>query len=378
MNTYKALVIGLGISGKSAVSFLESKGYQVVGFDDRIALVDIGEMRDFSLVILSPGIPQSHPLCQRATELGIPIKGEMQLALEHCKKRCIGITGSAGKTTTTLQIAHVLRSSGLDALAVGNVGLALTSAIDSADILIVELSSFQLETLSIPIFEMGLILNLFPNHLDRYQTMEEYGRAKARLENCLKEDAKLFVHPSMDSHFFKGPISQLEEGNATEVACAHFGLTKDQVTKGLQTFKKPAHRLEFVGEIEKVLYYNDSKATSIASVEYALDHLEQKPTILLMGGQDKGLDFAKLSSRSNQIKQVVAFGSAREKIANALQPILPVKKVETMDDAINFARQCAKPGDSILLSPGCSSYDAFRNFEERGEVFKHLVQGRKE
>lgn len=371
----KALVIGLGISGKSATLFLRKKGYEVVEFDDMLAPIPIRDIEEFAFVVLSPGVPPHHHLCLRAKMAGIPVKGEAQLALENTTQPCIGVTGTNGKTTVVKMIEHCLNRCGKKAKAVGNVGVALTSSIGGDEILVVELSSYQLETLTAQVFDAGVILNLAENHLDRYRTMDEYGKAKARLQFCMKPDGGLYVHPDFDPSLFSTPFQTYVGGNieVAQLICAHFGVGEKEFKEALLTFSKPAHRIEFVAEIREVKYYNDSKGTSLHAVFYALDHLKTK-VILLMGGQDKGITFEPLNAYRDQLTAVVVFGQAREKIANALQDCHAVWKVATMQEAVEKAKQLAKPGDTVLLSPGCASFDAFKNYEERGEEFKRLVR----
>lgn len=370
----KALVIGLGISGKSATTFLEKRGVKVVGYDDKLAPVEIEEIRDFSLVVLSPGVPLSHPLCLRAKAANVPIKGEAELALETISQRCIGVTGTNGKTTVVKMLEHCLQACGKKARAVGNVGVPLTSCVDEEGILVVELSSFQLETLTTKAFEVGVILNIAEDHLNRYHSMEEYAKAKVRLEGCIKEGGQLFVHQEVDSALFSLPYHRYGGGNleAVRLVCAHFGVGEREFLQAASSFSKPSHRLEFIAEVQEVKYYNDSKATNVAAVLYALETLQTK-VILLLGGQDKGLSFHPLRAYCDQLKCVIPFGQAREKIANALQNC---HIAVTMEEAVEMAFSFAKPGDTILFSPGCASLDAFKNYEERGEEFKRLVRRR--
>lgn len=373
----KALVIGLGISGESAARFLEKKGYQVVGFDDRKAMIPIHSIAEFSLVVVSPGVALNHPLCLAAKKERVPLIGEAQLALETTTQPCIGVTGSNGKTTVVKMIEHCLNASGKKARAVGNVGIPLTSCVGGDEILVVELSSFQLETITARVFDIGIILNLNENHLDRYPSMEEYGRAKARLENCIKEGGQLLVEKTIDPTLFSTSYQTYSGENhlAVEWACQFFGVEKDFALRAASTFKKPPHRLEFVQEKGGVKFYNDSKATNVEAVLYALKTLQAK-VILLLGGKDKGSTFTSLNSYRTWISAVIAFGQAREKIANALQDCHVVHEVQTMREAVDQSLTLAKAGDIILLSPGCASFDAFENYEERGEEFKRLVRRR--
>ena len=365
----KALVLGLGRSGKSAQSFLEKKGYVVVGVDDKSAPMQIDDLSGFDLFVPSPGIPRTHPLYRRAVETGIPIKGEVQLALEECKVPCIGVTGTNGKTTVVKMIEHCLQG----ARAVGNVGIPLTSC-EQKGIWVVELSSFQLETLDAKVFDVGIVLNIAEDHLDRYVSFREYALAKAHLENCIKETGDLFVHESVDEGLFSKPFQSFAGDNemAAQLACAHFGMANFDA---FASFEKPPHRLEFVAQIDDVAYYNDSKATNVAAVLNALEKIDSN-IVLIAGGLDKGLSFEPLCCAKNKLTHVIAFGQAREKIADALQSLCGVHKVETLQEAVEKAVLYAKKADVVLFSPGCASFDAFKNYEERGEVFKSLVRRR--
>ncbi|NGX37755.1 MAG: UDP-N-acetylmuramoylalanine--D-glutamate ligase [Chlamydiae bacterium] len=369
----KALVLGLGVSGKSAQNFLEKRGVSVVGVDDTLAPQKIDNLSGFDLFVPSPGIAKTHPLYQMAIEQKIPIKGEAELALEACTVPCIGVTGTNGKTTVVKMIEHCLNANGVEAKAVGNVGMPLTSC-EQKGIWIVELSSFQLETLHAIVFDVGLVLNIEEDHLDRYESFHDYAMAKAHLENCIKEKGDLFVHESVDEGLFSKPFQYFVGHNemAARLACAHFGIKNFDA---LLSFEKPPHRLEFVTQIDDVAYYNDSKATNVAAVLNALEEIDSD-VVLIIGGQDKDLSFEPLRQARKKLAHVIVFGQAREKIADALQGLSDVHKVETLHQAVEKAALCAKKADVVLFSPGCASFDAFKNYEERGEAFKRIVRRR--
>ena len=265
------LVIGYGVSGKSATAFLRSKGHVVVAVDKKIIEGVLLDSPDFSLdgfnqVILSPGVPQSHPLVQKALQLGIEVIGEIELGFRHLQNRCFGITGSNGKTTTVLLTTHILNESEKKARALGNVGDSLTGYLISADpteILVVELSSFQLETLKTSKLEASIVLNITPNHLDRYTSMQEYAEAKALIQNISGE---LYISKQVEAEFgalfksaqdFEKDIEVINELSYTkwEIAtkqsvqasyrlCKRCGVLEIEFLKGLQTYKKPPHRIE--------------------------------------------------------------------------------------------------------------------------------------
>jgi len=369
----KALVLGLGISGKAAKDFLEKRGWSVVGVDDKYAPQEIENIAEFDLFVPSPGISQKHPLYKKAIEAALPIKGEAQLALEEIKQLCIGVTGTNGKTTTVKLIEHCLNYAGKKAKALGNVGEPLT-AYSGDEILIVELSSFQLETIDAKVFDLGVILNITPDHLDRYESFEEYAKAKAHLQFCIKEGGDLLIHQSVDRSFFSEPL-EIFEGEAAWPICKRLGMDEKIFLEACRSFVKPLHRLEFVTQIEGINYFNDSKATNVAAVLHGLKTVGGK-VVLIAGGLDKGLSFETLETAKNQLSHVIVFGQAREKIANALQHLVEVHQAGTVEEAVEIARDLAKAGESVLFSPGCASFDAYKNYEKRGEEFKQLVRRR--
>lgn len=400
----KILVIGYGVSGRAAAALLKARGFEVVAVDrkageikaDIPVFLDTG---DFSLdgiaqVILSPGVLPSHPLVVKAREQGIEVIGEIELAFRSIQNRCIGVTGSNGKTTTTLLIAHVL-----GARAVGNVGAALTEAVLQAgpeEILVIELSSFQLETLQSRKLDAAVCLNVTPNHLDRHPTMRDYAKAKARIGDCLKEGGKLFISPQVWENFSdlfcqKGveilqenvaaisPVEYIQLGKqnveAAFAICTLMGASQEQFAEALKTFRKPPHRIEWVGEWGGVEYFNDSKATNIDAVMHAMS-LMQKPVLLLAGGVHKGASYRPwLESFRGKVRKIFAYGQAASKMKEELASSFPVEVVETLAQAVALARGEAKRNETVLLSPGCSSYDQFQSFEHRGDEFKRLVRG---
>ncbi len=375
----KILVLGLGISGQSAREFLEERGHTVVGIDDDLHREKIEDMSSFDLFVPSPGVAQTHPLYLKAKEYQIPIKGEMQLALEEVTQLCIGVTGTNGKSTVVKMIAHCLNQCGKKARAVGNIGEPLTRYVSHLDeILVVELSSYQLETVTAKSFDVGIILNIAEDHLDRYAFFEDYAKAKTHLQFCIKEKGKFFVHKSIPSTLFSTPCDLFSGQNeeAAFLVCARFGIDRPSFLHALSSFVKPEHRLEFVGKIDGVAYYNDSKATNVSAVIHALKTVDGS-VVLIAGGRDKGLNFEPLGKLKTQLASVVVFGEAREKIANALKHRVDVHVMETLHDAVAMAKQLAKGKSTVLFSPGCASFDGFKNYAERGEAFKRLVRGEK-
>jgi UDP-N-acetylmuramoylalanine--D-glutamate ligase len=378
------VVLGLGISGKAAASFLLAQGHSVIGVDrknDQMAPEKNLVLSDEDLVleevdqlILSPGIPQTHPIVLQAFKKGIEVVGEVEFAFRHIKNRCIGITGSNGKTTTTLQITHVFTHAGMKARAVGNVGVGLSTVLgklDPDEILVVELSSFQLETLKQRCLDIAVILNITENHLDRYPSMQEYAAAKMAIQHCLKENGKLFIGQQVANNYsFEINFSIFD----LFAICSQFGITKEVFDIAMQSFKKPPHRIEWVGEVGGVTFYNDSKSSNVESVIYAVRQFNQ-PLIMIVGGTDKGSNYTPwVDSFQKNVKHVIAYGLAKEKIEKQIAGFLPFTKVGPFAEAVVMACKLAQEQDIVLLSPGCSSYDQFANFEHRGETFKELVK----
>jgi UDP-N-acetylmuramoylalanine--D-glutamate ligase len=399
----KSMVLGLGISGRAAASFLLSRGFPVIGVDKKegalrlvpeiqelikrgLVLASEESSLDFiDQVILSPGIPLSHPLVVEAKKQNIEVVGEVEFAFRYIRNRCVGITGSNGKTTTTLLITHVLNSCGISARALGNVGVGLSTYLFNPnldEILVVELSSFQLETLKSRVLDYALILNITENHLDRYDSMKEYAEAKLSIQNCLKEKGNLFVSKQVEKNFScNGKIFDCEDSHqnlqAAFAICKEFGITEESFWEAEKTFRKPPHRIEWVAKVNGIDIYNDSKSTNVESVIYALKQFSG-PLILIVGGTDKGSSYLPwIEHFQGKVKHVVAYGSAKEKIENQIGAFIPFTKLGPFADAVDMAISLGQEKDTILLSPGCSSYDQFPNFERRGEAFKELILQRK-
>lgn len=400
----KTMVLGLGISGKAAASFLLSQGVAVVGVDKKAdslkyepeiqelmhrGLVLKGEessLDNIRQVILSPGIPLSHPLVMAAQKQNIEVIGEVEFAFRHIRNRCVGITGSNGKTTTTLLITHVLNMEGIAAYALGNVGVGLSTYLlhpNRDAVLVVELSSFQLETLKTRALDYALILNITENHLDRYHSLKEYAAAKLSIQHCLKESGKLFVSKKVAEDYFCHPIDLYDAGEneqnvqAAFAICKQFGITEEGFFRAVKKFRKPPHRIEWVASIDGVDFYNDSKSTNVGSVIYALRQFS-RPLILIVGGLDKGSSYLPwIQHFQGKVRHVVAYGSAKDKIEKEIGHLVAFTKVGPFAGAVDAAIEKAKENDTVLLSPGCSSYDQFPNFECRGDAFKELILQRK-
>ncbi|MCB1108715.1 MAG: hypothetical protein KDK44_03585 [Chlamydiia bacterium] len=341
----KALILGVGRSGNAAKLFLEHHGWDVHICEH------LPEQLDFDLAILSPGIPLFDDRCQRIIASNIELIGELELGLRFLDRPAVGVTGTNGKTTTTELIAYLTGG-----VACGNNGYALTKALLESEKnvpLVIEMSSFQLETVKTRCLDGAVILNVTPDHLDRYKNFDSYRAAKERIALCLKEGAPLYR--SIDTY------------EAAELLSGILGRVRSK-----EGFTPPAHRLEFVAKIGGVRFINDSKATNVESVLHALKK-ETHNVILLAGGLDKGGDFTKWVAFAPKVKKILVFGKAQELIAKALKSHFTIERVENLEVATKKAFKEARDGDTILLSPGCASYDQFRDFEERGEKYKTFV-----
>lgn len=406
----KTLIVGLGKSGKAVYQLLAQEGEDVVGFDDNPALLKAfckegkkgdshPHLQQFDRVVVSPGVAQNHPLVLEAHQKGLDIVSEVELAFQRVDLPCIGVTGTNGKTTVTLLIEHVLKIAGRSAVALGNVGIPLASYVKKAkpgDLLVVELSSYQLETLHSKKIDCGLILNITPDHLDRYPSMKEYAKAKCRLQELIKTSGSLWVHKSVEKEFGNlltpgfqtyekavDPIVPIgyplladhDRDNilAAWIACKTFGVDPSTFSKALPTFQKPAHRIEFVTAKGGIDYFDDSKGTNIDATIKAV-HAMPRQVVLIAGGVDKGASYVPWKTEfANKVKHIVALGQAAKQIACDLAPEFNVEVVADMKEAVEKASQKAQPGDAVLLSPGCSSFDMFRDYAERGEKFKQFV-----
>ncbi|NGX50906.1 MAG: UDP-N-acetylmuramoylalanine--D-glutamate ligase [Chlamydiae bacterium] len=394
----KTLVIGMGKSGRGAARFLLKQGHEVVAVDSNpfkmegVRPLSAGER--FDLVILSPGVPPSHIEAQRECE----VIGEAELAFRNMKNRCIGITGTNGKSTLTLLITHILNHAGVKARALGNVGESLSDYLldpDPEEVVVAELSSFQLETMRTRAIDHGVILNITPDHLDRYPSFEAYARTKCRLGELIKGELVITeeVEKEFGSFLPRGKVEVVNSDSYLQLTneerywriigydkvlsafaiCKKFGLSWEIFKRGCETFHKPRHRLEFIGEVAGVRYYDDSKGTNIEAVLYAVREVEG-PICLIAGGKSKGDSFEKWKEAfQGKVRAIFAIGETAAQIEEELKSVLPVRRLQNLQEAVQCAYKEAKRGEAILLSPGCASFDQFSSFEERGEKFKECV-----
>ena len=441
------LVVGLGRSGLASARFLKKHGAFVIGFDEKAEEQFKEEKNDaqklldeiyyceipdefidrVQLVIVSPGVPLSKRPLVLAHKKGIEVIGEIELAYRFCKsKNIVAITGTNGKTTTTTLVGEILKKQYEDVVVCGNIGLPFIDTIETSSedtIFVLEISSFQLETIKYFKPKIGCILNITPDHLNRHLTMENYTKAKMRIfenidemgytvlnyDNNITRDliglAKgnvivfsktktqfenvVFVENDVIYFTFEGKTQEvmkkdeifipgqhnLENALAAISCTLPFGIEKDTIEQVLKTFRGVEHRIEFVAEINGIKFYNDSKGTNTDAAEKALNAFEN-PIILIAGGHDKGESFEKFASLvAKKVKKVFLLGQTKQKIASELERIgyKNFEFVSTLKEAVRKSFECAQNGDIVLLSPACASWDMFENYEQRGRMFKEYV-----
>lgn len=439
----KILVVGLGKSGVAASRLLIREGTRVAATDSRPYdeltdearnLIHIGvdieagghRVENFlsaDLIILSPGVPANIAPLIKAKERGIKIIGEIELAFHFLNAPVIAVTGSNGKSTTTTLIGEIIRAEGKKVFVGGNIGIPLSEHVLSrrdTDCAALEISSFQLETIERFRPKIAVLLNISPDHLDRYESAKEYADIKFRIfENQESDDfavingdeswseailkdvkgrAILFsrkkrvkngvyaedgwIIAAIDNHAekicevsgigIKG-VHNLENAMAATAAAFLYGCSRKAIVDALKGFAGLEHRLEFVREIEGVRYINDSKGTNVGAVIKSLEGFDE-PILLIAGGRDKGSDFSPLRTLiKEKVKRLILIGEAREKIGSAVEDLTATIYSGSLEEAVNIASKEAAKGDVVLLSPACASFDMFKNFEERGKVFKEIV-----
>ena len=375
------------------------------------------------LIVVSPGVPANLPALAKARSAGIPVWSEIELAWRFLRGKLVAITGSNGKTTTTALVAHILKTAGIPTLVGGNIGTPLLALVESSTdstVTVAEVSSFQLETIEAFRPEIGVLLNLTPDHLDRHASFEEYAAAKMRLfANQLDRDCAVLnaddpeVTKRMPAKqqvfwfsrqkrvaagaflrdgqiFFRHDGEEVPLGRRDQIplrgehnvenvlaACAAAylaGAEPGAIASGVKTFRGVDHRLEFVAEIGGVEYFNDSKATNVDAALKAIEAFPG-PLIVILGGKDKGSPYTPLIEPLKQrARTAILIGAATDKIASDFGDAVPYVHAETLDRAVHLAASAAQPGDTVLLAPACSSFDQFENYEHRGRAFKHLVR----
>ncbi|HKW89638.1 MAG TPA: UDP-N-acetylmuramoyl-L-alanine--D-glutamate ligase [Candidatus Acidoferrales bacterium] len=438
----RVLVVGLARTGLVTSKFCAAYGARVTAVDEKpesqladtaaalraggVALqfgsFDQETFTNQDLIVVSPGVPANIPALQLARSHKIPVWSEIELAWRLLRGKLVAITGSNGKTTTTALVAHILQTAKIPTLVGGNIGTPLLARVEASNdstVTVAEVSSFQLETIEAFRPDVGVLLNLTPDHIDRHGSFEEYARAKQRLfENMLdrdfavlnaddpqvaqrgpahgqvcwfsrekrvaagtflRDDQILFRREGAEEVLMRRadlPLRgehNLENVLAAAAASILAGAPIGAIEAGVRTFPGVEHRLEFVSEIRGVAFYNDSKATNVDATLKAIDAFPGSLFVIL-GGKDKGSDYAPLREPlSKKAHLVLLIGAAAEKIAAQLDGAVPLNHAKTLERAIAIAFEKAKPGDTILLAPACASFDQFDNFEHRGRVFKELV-----
>jgi UDP-N-acetylmuramoylalanine--D-glutamate ligase len=426
------LVIGAGKSGVAAANFLAARDESVVlhdsaaepslpmPLDERVqrAFGDDASLDGVHEIVISPGVPLTIPLLQRAAEQGIRIIGEIELAYRYLQGTVIAITGSNGKSTTTALIGEILRVAKLDPIVAGNIGEPLIAALDleKARTYVLELSSFQLETVATFRANVALLLNITPDHMDRYATFEDYAAAKYRIfrnqdaadtailnvsERTVDGDARLWRFSSMtrveegafvdgdelvmriggeESRIARASLTLQGQANAENALAAWLaaravGVSDADVQTAFGTFAGLPHRMVLVRELDGVRWINDSKGTNVDATLKSLEGFAPSSVILILGGKDKAGEFERMRDLvQSKARTVLTIGKAAERIAEALQGTSEIVSAQDMNNAVQWARANARSGDTVLLSPACASFDQYRNFEHRGQHFEELVK----
>jgi UDP-N-acetylmuramoylalanine--D-glutamate ligase len=453
LSRQRVSVIGAARSGVAVARLLKAKGARVLVSDvalERSLTTHLEELKhagisyetgghterayDCSLMVVSPGVPSNAPVVVEAHRRGIEIVSELEIASWYCRAPIVAVTGSNGKTTTTTLIGRILGDAKKKHVVAGNIGTAFSSVVldlDEAAFAVLEVSSFQLDFCKTFRPNVSVILNVTPDHMDRYDnSMEKYSMSKSRifmnqtvddihiynaddewtrrLSSSVKCQALSFGmrHEHGNGAFVENDrLTTVIRGNRTDVIGTKeisipgghnlynamaatlvgqvLGVGPASVRATLRNFKGVEHRLEFVREVRGVGYVNDSKATNVDSVRYAIQAYD-RPIVLLLGGRDKGNDYSKLEELvEKRVRAIVAIGESAEKVEKAFQgrtvvetapPLEPsIPKRLSMERAVHVAAGLARPGDIVLLSPACASFDWFTDYEERGRIFKEIV-----
>jgi len=439
----KVVVVGAGRTGVEAARLLTLRGARVIlsdsGVTDNVSILrrrlseseiefEFGRHKEESfvgadLVVLSPGVPPDIEPVRAADNAGVPVISEMEFASRFCQSRVVAVTGTNGKTTTTTLIHRMLKESGMATLLAGNNEFPLSSAVmvkPVPDAVVLEVSSFQLERVETFCPEVAVVLNVTPDHLERYSDLDDYRNTKMRLfarqhPSCTAvlngDDAqmcadasgilarKLFfsVEQEVDNGVFvsngdivaslgtdRKPVARVDDvalagrhnlANALAALCVCLALDipEEALRTALRSFRGLEHRMERVAQKDGVTFINDSKATNLAALEKALVGMDT-PLVLIAGGRGKGSDYSVLRPLiRDRVKALVLIGEDAPLIEAALGDLAPVSRAQSMDEAVQQAYAAAVDGDSVLLSPACASFDMFRDFEERGERFKEAV-----
>lgn len=431
--TSHTLIVGAGKSGVASANFLAARGESVVltdaaanpplttALDERVQTAfgtDDVALDVVSQIVVSPGVPLTIPLLQRAAELSIPIIGEIELAFRHLNGTVIAITGSNGKSTTTALVGEILKVAGRQPIVAGNIGTPLISTLDleKPRTYVLELSSFQLETVDTFRANVALLLNITPDHMDRYATFGDYAAAKERVFRNQTSSDTAIVNAALDNAPRAARVwkfsstervetgawvdgdelvmsvgederripraalklqgqANAENALAAWLAARAIGVNDVDVQIAFGTFAGLPHRMVLVRELEGVQWINDSKGTNVDATLKSLEGFAGSSVILILGGKDKAGEFERMRELvSAKTRTILTIGKAADRIAEALQGASEIVSAGDMQRAIAWAREHAKSGDTVLLSPACASFDQYRNFEHRGEHFEELVR----
>ena len=424
----KALILGLGISGIETAKFLAAKKWEVVVHDDNAAkLAEAGKgfptldgavlPERLDLLVISPGVPREHPLYAAAAARGVDIAGEMEVAARFITgEKVIAVTGTNGKSTTVTLIHEMLLKDGRKSALTGNIGAPLISFVEKGyEFLVVEVSSFQLETLSALRPDAALILNVSPDHLDRYRDYEEYLLTKVKLAQLAKEDGIVVLNGAdeplcaaaapiprrkllfsavgrsdaawdgravsyrgvsvvMDDTRLRGEHN-IENVMASMLAAAPFLREPARMADAIYDFKPLPHRMAFVARVGGVDFVDDSKGTNIGAVERSLAGFPDRSVVLLLGGVDKGGGYRSVRELADRkCKGVVVIGEATPRILPYFDGFLPLETAGSMEEAVRKAYHLAAGSGTVLLSPACASFDWYANYKERGKDFVRVVK----
>jgi UDP-N-acetylmuramoylalanine--D-glutamate ligase len=433
----RTLIIGAGKSGVAAANFLAERGESVLLTDDKAAPdlpypLDKRVTRAFgsqddllldevSMIVVSPGVPSTIPLLSSAAARGIPVIGEIELAYRQLRGMVIAVTGSNGKSTTTTLIGEILKVAGRRPIVAGNIGEPLIAALDPERdrTYVLELSSFQLETVDTFHANVALLLNITPDHMDRYPTFDAYAAAKLRVFRNQEQGDVAIVNandrhePERDSPARRWSLSssrQLEEGAfldrgdlvlriggqerriprsslrleglanvenalAAWLAARAVGVDDVAVRTAFESFPGLPHRMVIVRELGGVRWINDSKGTNVDATLRSLEGFAASTVLLILGGKDKAGEFERMRNLvQEKTRSVITIGKAADRISSALEGVAVIVPAGDMHHAVKWAAEHAKPGDTVLLSPACASFDQYRNFEHRGQHFEELVR----
>jgi len=410
----KVLVVGLGASGRAAARLLNRLGAQVyatdagsnnkleqardelsrLGIEIELGGHELSFCRECEIVVVSPGVADNSSLIVWADKNGIPVISEMELGYQFCKPPIVAVTGTNGKSTVTAMINRVLNQGGIKSITAGNYGVPLSARLDEAETcraVVAETSSFQLERIIHFRPHISILLNITPDHMDRYVSMEGYTAAKMRVfenqterdyvianENLIRtiEPCRIHGRKVYDfTGFYKlAGYHNIQNLLAVVAVSELFGIEQEALYRALEQFDGLEHRIEFVDTIDGISFINDSKATNVDSAIKALKSIEG-PIVLIAGGKDKKMSFRPLAEAARRrVKAAVLIGEAAGRIEKEFNRWIEVHQADSIDTAVDVAYDLAIQGDTVLLSPACSSFDMFSGFEERGEIYKSKVK----